>query len=82
MPQRGRTSPARFGQSSERVEVGQLALELGRAPVLPEPANDTPATPRNPQDPGQRRRNRGALPPHLERIEEGHTIAAYGGTPQ
>ncbi|NGM24387.1 hypothetical protein G3576_30670 [Roseomonas stagni] len=61
---------ARFGQSSERVEAGQLALELGRMPVLPEPANDTPAKPRDRRDPGQRRRNRGALPPHLERIEE------------
>ena len=61
---------ARFGQSSERVEAGQLALELGRAPVLPEPANDTSAKPRDRQDPGQRRRNRGALPSHLERIEE------------
>ena len=61
---------ARFGQSSERVEIGQLALELGRAPVLPEPANNTPAKPRDRQDPGQRRRNRGALPSPLERIEE------------
>jgi transposase len=61
---------ARFGQSSEHVDAGQLALELGRAPVLPEPANDSPAKPRDGTGAGQRRRNRGALPVHLERVEE------------
>jgi transposase len=69
---------ARFGQSSERVEAGQLALELCRMPVLPEPTNDTPAMPRDRQDPGQRRRNRGALPSHLERIEDVLDLADQG----
>ncbi len=69
---------ARFGQSSERVDAGQLALELGRAPVLPEPANDTPTKPRDRKDAGQRRRNRGALPAHLERIEEVLDLADQG----
>ncbi|MGK7871140.1 UPF0149 family protein [Falsiroseomonas sp. E2-1-a20] len=69
---------ARFGQSSERVEVGQLALELGHMPVLPEPANDTPAKPRDRQDAGRRRRNRGALPAHLERIEEVLDLPDHG----
>jgi hypothetical protein len=52
---------ARFGQSSGRVEAGQLVLELGRAPLTPEPANDTTAKPRDNTSNGQRRRNRGAL---------------------
>jgi transposase len=69
---------ARFGQSSERVEVGQLALELGRAPMLPETANDTPAKPRDNTGTGQRRRNRGALPAHLEQIEEVLDLANQG----
>ena len=69
---------ARFGQSSERVEAGQLALELGRAPPTPEPANDTAAKPRDNTGNGQRRRNRGALPAHLERIEEMLDLADQG----
>ena len=69
---------ARFGQSSERVEAGQLALELGRAPLTPEPANDTPARPRDNTSTGSRRRNRGALPAHLERIEEVLDLADQG----
>ena len=38
--------------------------------MLPEPANDTPAKPRDGTGAGQRRRNCGALPVHLERVEE------------
>jgi hypothetical protein len=70
---------ARFGQSSERVEAGQFALELGRAPLTPEPANDTPARPRDTlPTASQRRRNRGALPAHLERIVEVLDLADQG----
>lgn len=59
---------ARFGPSIERVEPGQLALAFGAAPPPP-PANgnDTAVPERKPAS--ERRRNRGALPMHLERIE-------------
>ena len=65
---------ARFGQSIERVDPGQLALALGAAPP-PQPANAdvAPAPERKPV--AERRRNRGALPAHLERIEEVIDIA-------
>lgn len=60
---------ARFGQSAERVAPGQLALALGAAPPPPPASNDNPApTGRKPH--GERRRNRGRLPAHLERIEQ------------
>lgn len=59
---------ARFGQSIERIDLGQLALTLGAAPPPPPTQNDNAAAPaRKPS--GERRRNRGALPAHLERIE-------------
>ncbi|HEV7266405.1 MAG TPA: IS66 family transposase [Falsiroseomonas sp.] len=59
---------ARFGQSIERVDPDQLALTLGATPPPP-PASgaDVPAPERKPAS--ERRRNRGALPAHLERIE-------------
>jgi len=65
---------ARFGQSIERVDPGQLALALGATPPPP-PAcgNNTPAPERKPAS--ERRRNRGALPAHLERIEQVIDIA-------
>ncbi|WP_376093872.1 IS66 family transposase [Roseomonas sp. CCTCC AB2023176] len=59
---------ARFGASTERVDPGQLALSLGREPPPPPPANDAPRR----EGGGGRapaRRNRGSLPPHLERVE-------------
>jgi hypothetical protein len=59
---------ARFGHSAERVDTAQLALTLGQQPPPPPPANDAaPASSPRPTQP--RLRNRGALPPHLERIE-------------
>ena len=59
---------ARFGHSIERVAPGQLALALGGAPP-PAPAggDGAPAPERKPAS--ERRRNRGALPAHLERID-------------
>jgi transposase len=59
---------ARFGQSIERVDPGQLVLTLGATPPPPPTGGDTaPAPERKPF--AERRRNRGALPAHLERIE-------------
>gem|GEM_PF-5551827 len=58
---------ARFGQSAERVDPGQLVLALGRE-FPPQPANDAPR-PERPRTPAGVRRNRGSLPPHLERVE-------------
>ena len=60
---------ARFGSSAESVDPGQLALALGAAPPPP-PATgyDAQAPERKPAS--ERRRNRGALPAHLERLEE------------
>jgi transposase len=60
---------ARFGQSAERVDPGQLALALNGAPAPPAASNDnTPPRGRKPY--AERRRNRGRLPVHLERIEQ------------
>jgi transposase len=61
---------ARFGQSAERVDPGQLSLALGTvSPTLPPASNDN-AAPRSRKPHAERRRNRGHLPAHLERIEE------------
>ena len=61
---------ARFGQSAERVDPGQLALALGALPpTLPSASNDN-AAPRGRKPASERRRNRGRLPARLERIEE------------
>jgi len=65
---------ARFGQSVERVDPGQLALTLGVAPPTLPPGGDT-APERKPSS--KRRRNRGALPAHLERIETVLDIADH-----
>lgn len=61
---------AKFGQSAERADPGQLALALGAEPPPPPSAdNDNPApTDRKPH--AERQRNRGCLPAHLERVEE------------
>jgi len=60
---------ARFGQSAERIDTAQLALTLGQEPPPP-PANDAAPSSTPTSRPKQPRlRNRGALPPHLERIE-------------
>ena len=65
---------ARFGQSIERVDPGQLALALGAVPPPPPTGGaDAPAPERKPAS--ERRRNRGALPAHLERIEQVIDIA-------
>ena len=65
---------ARFGQSAERVDPGQLALTFGTAPPPPSlDGNGAPA--RDGKPTSKRRRNRGALPAHLERIEEVIDIA-------
>lgn len=65
---------ARFGQSAERVDPGQLVLSLGAAlPPAPAAGGDAPALNRKPAS--GRRRNRGCLPAHLERIEEITDIA-------
>ena len=61
---------ARFGQSAERVDPGQLALALGAAPSAPPPASNDNPTPRGRKPHAERRRNRGRLPAHLERIEQ------------
>jgi transposase len=61
---------ARFGQSAERVDPGQLALALGAAPSSPPPAGNDNEPPRGDKPRSERRRNRGHLPAHLERIEE------------
>jgi transposase len=62
---------ARFGQSAERVDPGQLtlALALGTVPPTPPPASNDNAPPRGRKPHAERRRNRGHLPAHLERIE-------------
>jgi transposase len=60
---------ARFGQSAERIDPGQLALALGAQPPPP-PAGDGGAAARDRKPASERRRNRGSLPAHLERIEE------------
>ena len=68
---------ARFGQSAEHVDPGQLALTLCAAPPPPPTDGaDAPAPERKPAS--ERRRNRGALPTHLERIEEVIDIADRG----
>lgn len=59
---------ARFGQSAERIDPGQLVLALGRDVPPPPPANDAPGED-GPRGRPSARRNRGALPPHLERVE-------------
>lgn len=60
---------ARFGQSAERIDTAQLALTLRQEPPPP-PANDgTPGSTPTSRPTQSRLRNRGALPPHLERIE-------------
>lgn len=59
---------ARFGQSAERADPGQLALELAASPTAPPQGSGTAAPERKPS--AARRRNRGALPAHLERVEE------------
>ena len=65
---------ARFGQSIERVDPGQLALTLGAAPPpAPAEGDGAPAPERKPAS--ERRRNRGSLPAHLERIDEVIDIA-------
>lgn len=65
---------ARFGQSIERVDPGQLVLTLGATPPPPPAGGDTaPAPEREPF--AERRRNRGGLPAHLERIEQVIDIA-------
>lgn len=65
---------ARFGQSIERVDPGQLALTLGAVPPPPPTSSaDAPTPERKPAS--ERRRNRGALPVHLERIEHVVDIA-------
>ncbi len=68
---------ARFGQSIERVDPGQLALALGAAPSPP-PTSRADATTPDRKPASERRRNRGALPAHLERIEEVIDIADRG----
>jgi transposase len=61
---------ARFGQSAERVDPGQIVLALGGVPpTLPSASNDN-APPRGRKPHAERRRNRGHLPAHLQRIEE------------
>jgi hypothetical protein len=65
---------ARFGSGAERVDPGQLALLLGADPPPP-PARDDPAEARDRKPASERRRNRGSLPAHLERIEEVIDIA-------
>jgi transposase len=61
---------ARFGQSAERADPGQLSLALGSVPpTLPSASNDNPP-PRGRKPHSERRRNRGRLPAQLERIEE------------
>ncbi|RAI53715.1 IS66 family transposase, partial [Roseicella frigidaeris] len=70
---------ARFGQSAERIDPAQLALTLGQDPSLLPPANDAPAPSAKPQgEAPPRRRNRGVLPPHLERIERVLDLADRG----
>lgn len=61
---------ARFGQSAERVDPGQLALALAAAPSTPPPASNDNPPPRGRKPHAERRRNRGHLPAHLERIEQ------------
>lgn len=61
---------ARFGQSAERVDPGQLALALAAAPSTSPPASNDNAPPRGDKPRSERRRNRGHLPAHLERIEQ------------
>nr|WP_192912561.1 IS66 family transposase [Paracraurococcus ruber] len=60
---------ARFGQSAERVDPGQLALALSGVAAVPPASNDNPA-PRGRKPHAERCRNRGRLPAHLERIEQ------------
>ena len=60
---------ARFGQSIERVDPGQLALALGAASLPPPAGSDNALAPER-KPASERRRNRGALPAHLERIEQ------------
>jgi transposase len=60
---------ARFGQSAERVDPGQLALALSGAPPPPPASNDN-KPPRSHKPHAERRRNRGRLPAPLERIEQ------------
>lgn len=70
---------ARFGPSAERIDAAQLALMLGKDPPLPPPANDVLAqAPTTPRPARPRQRNRGALPPHLERIEQVLDLADRG----
>jgi transposase len=62
---------ARFGQSAERVDPGQLSLALGAVPpTLPSASNDNAPPPRGRKPHAERRRNRGHLPAHLERVED------------
>ena len=61
---------ARFGQSAERVDPGQLALALSGAPPTPPPASNDNPVPRGRKPHAERRRNRGHLPAHLERVEQ------------
>jgi transposase len=61
---------ARFGQSAERVDPGQLTLALGTMPPTPPPASNDNAPPHGRKPHAERRRNRGRLPAHLERTEE------------
>lgn len=60
---------ARFGRSAEHVDPGQLALALGGDPPPPS-ATGGDAAPPDRKPAAGRRRNRGALPAHLERVEE------------
>jgi transposase len=60
----------RFGQSAERVDPGQLALALGGTPSAPPPASNDNQPPGDHKPRSERRRNRGHLPAHLERIEQ------------
>ena len=70
---------ARFGQSAERIDTAQLALTLGQEPPAPPPANDVSASAApTPRPVRPRQRNRGALPPHLERIEQVLDLADKG----
>ncbi|WP_456305188.1 IS66 family transposase zinc-finger binding domain-containing protein [Dankookia rubra] len=60
---------ARFGQSAERVDPGQLALTLWTAaPLTPAADGNSPAPDRRPTS--VRHRNRGCQPAHPERVEE------------
>jgi hypothetical protein len=68
---------ARFGQSIERVDPGQLALTAGAAPPPPPVNGDGGVAPER-KPASERRRNCGALPAHLERVEEVIDIADRG----